>query len=569
MRGRVKRAGKRWASWVVTAVGLVLGLEILGWLYSVCSWSPDGWLSRRWPWPRWWAGWQSDDAHRDSHPFPVYAAESTDDLIEEYLAPWSMLGIDRVQLDALEVPFHGAGVRIRIPHAEVASDDARTDRRILYRVLDHFPQTYRLQRLQWVLQLTWDALPLPPGTEFYVNLGDVPRAAADSSVRDEFAGAPVFSFRTSDTHLDIPVPDPAEYGSHGMYVLRADAARNVPEDDIAVSYLQPSFGDVDRSTTTGRRAFCAAWSARLDRAYFRGVTSAFVHQHGNHAADARIQLHVLAQRHADVLDAGIVEYRKFHLHTDLHTHTDNASASVDAFASGTLPPPVPRAPLSHLRRYRYVLDVDGGLGSSRKRLLLSQSGATPLFQRSPWRQWYEPLLRPYRHFLPVDRWMRDLTRQVRWARRHPHRACDIAYAARTFADAHLTYHRAVQYYRALLTAYARRLAPESTERARAQDATVANDPCALRAPLRHGPMGCWRGWHTFRGSDGDARSPSSSSSSSSSIPFGCTYQERRRPPHVCWRRLPNDTTHAHPAEDTARWRLQRKHGIDAAYTRRR
>lgn len=364
--------------------------------------------------------------------------------------------IPRALLDWMEVPLHGGAARIRVYNGSV-----------YYRVIDHYPQTYRLQRLEWFLRFVHDAVARASAsapadrritdTEFYLNLGDRPRATADSSASPPaMAGLPLFSFRTSDLHIDIPVPDPVEYGSNGEYTLQAQQT--------------PAAHDANRTSTTSTQSPSIdadddnlPWEQRHPRAFFRGVTSAFAHHDGNDAADARILLHLMnsAERATDdaMLDAGVVEYMKF-----ARTRTGAGDASHAA-----LPSPLPRTPLSAMRRYKYVLDVDGGLGSSRKRGIMLSSGATPFFQRSPWRQWYEPLLQPHRHYVPVDRWLRDLRARVRWARAHDDDgdsaaggARGIASEARRFAESYLSYDAALEYFCTLLGEYTRLLEPLAT-----------------------------------------------------------------------------------------------------------
>ncbi|KAK4532334.1 hypothetical protein CCYA_CCYA11G3191 [Cyanidiococcus yangmingshanensis] len=539
------------AHWII----LFLGLGVVGILF--------------WDW--WWqlsfiSGYSSQGGFV-AEPIPRRRFQRTRtaqlrSLAHSYLAPWQAFGIPRHALDAIEVPFHGAGVHIRIPSEHTGQS---RDTHLLYRVLDHFPQTYRDQRLRWILELTLDAMPLPPGTEFYVNLGDGPRATADSSGRAEFAGMPIFSFRTAAPYIDIPIPDPAEYGAYGNYQLNDDDDDDSDGDGTA----QEEHGDEDSDvslyardsvaiTTAAdiRRAPYADWGQREPRAFFRGVTSAFEHHDGNHVADVRIQLHMLSARNPNLLDAGVVAYRKFRNTSQRHqgASKDGTGASESTPEQG-LAPPLPRTPLSHMRRYRYVLDVDGGLGSSRKRAILRSSGAMPLFQQSPWRQWYESLLVPYVHYVPVDRWLRDLTHIVRWYRTRDAEAKRIATQAHEFARQYLSYSVAVSYYRILLLEYAQLLRPRQEQDGGARDARVPWNHCEARPSLRHGPAGCWRGWFVYRRGD--------------SLPFGCTHRRGRTPPHHCWRTLPRNestSTLRSPRNASETWWIrQEKIGIDTAY----
>ncbi|CAI5947383.1 unnamed protein product [Closterium sp. NIES-64] len=64
------------------------------------------------------------------------------------------------------------------------------------------------------------------------------------------------------------------------------------------------------------------------------------------------------------------------------------------------------------QRFKYEVVVDGGAGSCRTCGVLGSD------QDTPFAQFYQPLLQPWRHFIPTDHFFGDLFDRVEWARQH-------------------------------------------------------------------------------------------------------------------------------------------------------
>ena len=47
--------------------------------------------------------------------------------------------------------------------------------------------------------------------------------------------------------------------------------------------------------------------------------------------------------------------------------------------------------------------------------MLSQTGSAVFLADSPFYEWWYPLLRPWVHYIPVERALRDVAERVRWA----------------------------------------------------------------------------------------------------------------------------------------------------------
>jgi hypothetical protein len=391
-------------------------------------------------------------------------------------------------------------------------------RRVFYRVTGHWYQTYRNQRMEWLLSFLVDLLNpnsemnLSPAQkmlldyenpiEFFVNVGDGPRVTSDSS-SGSIAGLPIFSFRTSLLHIDIPIPDPVEYGSNGNYTWSADE--------------QPETRNRSAETHTE-----VPWEMKESKAVFRGSSSCFQLHENNWYLCPRISVAKLSALKPDLLDAGITSWIKL--------SPTSPPEDVEAKLGLRL-----KQTLTHQEEatYKYILDVDGGLGSSRKRGILG-SGSVLLAQDSPWKQWYEPLLVPFQHYVPVDRNLEDLLDKILWSKENDATVKNMAQRAKLFALENLSLEAIREYWSLLLLNYAALLHDIP-----ALDTPVGYNPCTSNKSLvRHGPLGCFRLWLEFKKND-------------TKVPFGCRYRSSSSS-HLCWRKIPG-----YPKET--------KYGTDAPY----
>ena len=406
-------------------------------------------------------------------------------LVAKYLAPWIPLSDVRSKspilerpitmklLNSMEVLLRGGAFRVRLVG----------DGKVRYRVLEHWGQTYRISRMTWTMNILQEAMEKYPElakikTEFYVNVADSPRSTVDSMSKD-MGGIPVFSFRSSSSYLDVPVPDPVEYGSNGNYVWKTE--EKIPYDE------------------------------RIPKLVFRGSSSSLNDYHDdNWLSVPRIRLAALSQQHPDLIDAGITKWMKL----GKSTTTEEVESSLGTGLSETLD-------YEAQGKYQFIVDIDGGLGSSRKRGILT-SGSVPFFQQSNWHMWYEPLLKPFYHFLPIDAYLQNILERIQSARSDISESKKIVQRANCFGESVVSKEAAVRYWKILLHRYSQlQLDPASTGE------EVAPSMCSLRPATAEGPMGCNDGWYVYNGS----------------VPFGCRYTGAKHNPYQfeCWRNIGKGT----------------------------
>lgn len=415
-------------------------------------------------------------------------------LVDEYLAPWSPavagappVRISAALLNSMELPFVERTVgRVRL----TASGGVH------FRVLQHWDKTYRVPRFAFFLSLVERTLHRYPGlkglsSEFYVNVADGPRVTVDSASA-EYAALPLFSLRTSQGHIDIPVPDPVEHGS----------------PVTGAGYVLPVRGP--------------RWVKRSPRLVFRGTSSCLASMHDdNWHLSPRVRVAAISTRFPSLIDAGVSKWIKLSRNTTVADITASANITTKKEMS-----------LGDQLRFKFLLDVDGGLGSSRKRWMLL-SGSTPFFQASTVYQWYEPLLVPWVHFVPVDKWFRNLVQHILWARNNDRKARKIARNAQDFAHRFLSDEAILEYTAVLLGRYGRLV--QDVPRSNASVPYVCGEAPSLAA----GPMGCRTDWFKYTKNE--------------SFPFGCLHLPKEHLSFLCYRQ--------HPVNR----KPEVKHGIHTSY----
>jgi hypothetical protein len=107
-------------------------------------------------------------------------------------------------------------------------------------------------------------------------------------------------------------------------------------------------------------------------------------------------------------------------------------------------------------RFRYVVHVEGNAGWSDRLKHLMLSGALVLKQASGVTEFFEPLLKPWQHYVPVSSTLHNLSRAVRWARDNSGAAARIASSAAALIEEIMSSTALAVYMEELFLQYARR-----------------------------------------------------------------------------------------------------------------
>lgn len=115
-------------------------------------------------------------------------------------------------------------------------------------------------------------------------------------------------------------------------------------------------------------------------------------------------------------------------------------------------------PMEMQNRYKYVIHAEGNSFWA-DRLLIQLFGSSAIIKQStPCGMFFEPLLRPYTHYIPVDFSFRQLVRQTMWARANDDKVLGIVRCARKFASEYLSVAGVQTYADELLVQYTSLLA---------------------------------------------------------------------------------------------------------------
>ena len=105
--------------------------------------------------------------------------------------------------------------------------------------------------------------------------------------------------------------------------------------------------------------------------------------------------------------------------------------------------------VGHVKKWKYLIDVEGNGWSARMKLLMF--GRRVLFlQDRPHKEWFWPLMEPWKHFVPVARDLSDLEEKYKIVRGDPDIYTRVASESHAFAMKHLTVEAACERWRNVL-----------------------------------------------------------------------------------------------------------------------
>jgi len=283
-------------------------------------------------------------------------------------------------------------------------------------------------------------------------------------------GLPIFTYISSDFHSDLILPDPLQFGAHG-------------------TYLWPNISEL------------VPWHDRMERVIFRGKADCYNFHSSNWFSCTRVRGARLSKMYPDEIDIGITEfnhldwdtppfvYQKKRNSTGLNDHPPTTKE----IESQTNITRVPFMSFQQQSAYKYILDIDGSTGSSRKAHIIG-SGSVLFNQKSPWKRWFEPLFIPFVHYVPVNTNLEDLRNKVLWARRNDEHMQRIVQWGLNFKNKFLSLSTTKLYIKLLLDGYKQLLVdPVTTADVTMDYCKLQNQPMFIKA-VKEGPMRCSTKW---------------------------------------------------------------------------
>lgn len=172
--------------------------------------------------------------------------------------------------------------------------------------------------------------------------------------------------------------------------------------------LLPDAPEEDLFNTVRLISRVNSWENKISRVYFRGGATGTIFTIDNMMAMPRVQLVNLSDKFPCDIDA------KFSSAIALQfASKEDFSYFLKKF------PLAPYANQENMIRYRYAIDVDGNTSGWKRSRFILASNTLCIKHKSPFCQWFYPLIKPGVHYLEVERDFSNLKEVFDWAECNP------------------------------------------------------------------------------------------------------------------------------------------------------
>ncbi|KAJ7605071.1 glycosyl transferase family 90-domain-containing protein [Mycena polygramma] len=185
------------------------------------------------------------------------------------------------------------------------------------------------------------------------------------------------------------------------------------------------------------------WDNKIDKLYWRGMTSGGWVYGDNYHAFPRFRLIDIGRKHRDLMDVKLSGF-----HDGLCGENCNAEKIKAEYDIATV-----SSPREEVYKFKYLFDVDGNSFSGRY-LGLLRSGSL-VFKSTVFGEYFNDWLRPFEHYIPILPDLSDLVEKLEWAAEHDDEAHAIQQAGQVFAERVLTDGQNDCYFSAVLLEWAR------------------------------------------------------------------------------------------------------------------
>ncbi|GJP46439.1 hypothetical protein CLOM_g5726 [Closterium sp. NIES-68] len=244
--------------------------------------------------------------------------------------------------------------------------------------------------------------------ELFINACDKP-VSFDNSLSSGCSGFPVFSTQWTPGSTDILFPDPLD-----LDFSPPAHAEHVP------------------------------WPKKEGKAVWRGSGFEFQLKPYNWASSFRLRLHRTSDSRPDLLDARLASFGKDDLSEPREMLIKNGFVLAEELDEG-----------QKEEAFKYVVVVDERVGS--RDMCRALSGQQAVIRHlSGFMQYFEPLLLPGVHYIPVTHSFTDVVDAVEWMRQHDDAVHTMVLNANELASHVCTWHSRVHYWAVLLAKYSAR-----------------------------------------------------------------------------------------------------------------
>jgi serine/threonine protein kinase len=269
-----------------------------------------------------------------------------------------------------------------------------------------------------------------PDIEFFINRRDYPQFRKDGcEPYDQIYGdhqplvshnydkySPIISFSGNSRFADILMPTYEDW-SRAVY---QETGKVFPRGCQTYPEIKSQF----------------EWKSKIKKAVFRGSTTGTGVSNGidgkPEPVNQRLSAYVISEKNTSFIDYGITKWnlrpRKLYKYQYLETIEAQDKKKPYLLAN--------RLSLQQQSEYKYILNLEGNVAAYRLSYELS-SGSVILLAKSKWKMWYNNILIPYTHYVPVQEDLSDLITQIIWCIENDEKCRQIAHNAKVFYDKYL------------------------------------------------------------------------------------------------------------------------------------
>ena len=221
---------------------------------------------------------------------------------------------------------------------------------------------------------------------------------------------PILNLHSAVNYCDIPLPNYDDWA----YVRAVSKAKE----------LGVKNWDMDDSD------LMLIWNQKVNKAIFRGTATGCGFTYNS---NMRLKATELSKKHSNILDAGITGNQP-----KLKLHAIDGVGYVKPIKF------IQKIPFVEQSKYKYILHLDGNVAAYRlaKSLLFN---SVVLLQETGSRLWFQHLLKPWEHYVPIKDDLSDLIEKINWCINHDKECQNIANNGRTLAKSFLTKDECLKY----------------------------------------------------------------------------------------------------------------------------
>lgn len=179
------------------------------------------------------------------------------------------------------------------------------------------------------------------------------------------------------------------------------------------------------------------WENKIDKAVFRGTSSGYGTTPRN---NPRLKILKIAKENPSILDAGITEWKQnYRKRFGEKEYTKISEKIVNQYST------VRDLTMEEQGYYKYIINLPGYYSESKFIQLFKLGSVILHVPNNENYLWFEPLLKPYIHFIPLDKDLKNLKSQIQWCKKNQEICKNIIKNMNQFYNEYLAIEKQVSY----------------------------------------------------------------------------------------------------------------------------